>query len=551
LSKKDKAHWTEAAADQVEQRVGVEQRGARPIVVASGISPSGAIHLGNLREVMTSHLVAEELRRRGWTVDYVHSWDDYDRLRKVPVGVPQSFAEHIGRPLCDVPDPEAGYASYADRHIAEFEASLALLGIAPRTVRQSRAYRRGDYADGIKRAMAQRFAIFDILAEYQNLQDESTAADRRQAYYPYKLYCTRCGKDTTRILEYDEATATGRVACDSCHHGEPFAVDDQPRGKLSWKVDWPMRWVFEGVTFEPGGEDHSSPGSSYTVGKKIVRDIYGGAAPCFIGYAFVGIAGRSKMSSSAGDTATPGAALAILEPCMLRWLYLRRNASQKFNIDFGKEVVRLYDEWDAFRARADQPDAPELVRHIALGSLATSAGPVGASARPVSFRLLSSAADITCGAVDQILRVVADHTDDAPAPAVLGASLEPRLSCAVRWATQYVPEDERTHIRDTFAADVHASLGEADRRGVALVVDGLDRDFTLAGLTRLVYGVPKVLGGLPMDAPPTEALKAAQRSFFSALYRLLLASGDTGPRLPTLFLSLGVERVRALLSPRG
>ncbi len=30
-------------------------------------------------------------------------------------------------------------------------------------------------------------------------------------------------------------------------------VAAQDEGKLVWKVDWPMRWTFEGVHFEPGG----------------------------------------------------------------------------------------------------------------------------------------------------------------------------------------------------------------------------------------------------------------------------------------------------------
>ena len=38
----------------------------------------------------------------------------------------------------------------------------------------------------------------------------------------------------------------------------------------------------------------------------------------------------------------------------------------------------------------------------------------------------------------------------------------------------------------------------------------------------------------------------AQRTFFKALYQLLVAS-DTGPRLPTLMLSIGPERTRELL----
>jgi lysyl-tRNA synthetase class 1 len=64
-----------------------------------------------------------------------------------------------------------------------------------------------------------------------------------------------------------------------------------------------------------------------------------------------------------------------------------------------------------------------------------------------------------------------------------------------------------------------------------------------------VYGVPKVQAGFSADATPKELpaeIKTAQRSFFALLYQLLV-SRDTGPRLPTLLLAVGQERVRALL----
>ena len=47
-------------------------------------------------------------------------------------------------------------------------------------------------------------------------------------------------------------------------------------------------------------------------------------------------------------------------------------------------------------------------------------------------------------------------------------------------------------------------------------------------------------------AKPTPELKVAQREFFSLLYRLLV-SRESGPRLPTLLLSLGAARVRTLV----
>jgi len=98
------ADWVSRFADDVIEES--ERRApGKPVVVASGLSPSGPIHLGNLREVMTPHLVADEIRRRGHAVEHILSWDDYDRFRRVPGGIDPSWAEHIGKPLTSVPAP--------------------------------------------------------------------------------------------------------------------------------------------------------------------------------------------------------------------------------------------------------------------------------------------------------------------------------------------------------------------------------------------------------------------------------------------------------------
>jgi lysyl-tRNA synthetase, class I len=54
--------------------------------------------------------------------------------------------------------------------------------------------------------------------------------------------------------------------------------------------------------------------------------------------------------------------------------------------------------------------------------------------------------------------------------------------------------------------------------------------------------------GLPIDTPRTPELAAAQRVWFILLYQLLIGK-DTGPRLPTLLLALGQDRIRHLLTP--
>ena len=66
-------------------------------------------------------------------------------------------------------------------------------------------------------------------------------------------------------------------------------------------------------------------------------------------------------------------------------------------------------------------------------------------------------------------------------------------------------------------------------------------------MTTLVYGVPKLAHGLDLDADPTDEVKADQKQFFRLLYNLLVDK-DRGPRLPTLVVALGQEKVRSLLT---
>src|SRR3954463_1639923 len=132
--------WVSRFADEV---IAEAQRRApgRPIVAASGLSPSGPIHLGNLREVMTPHLVADEIRRRGHEVVHVLSWDDFDRFRKVPAGVDPAWSEHIGKPLSRVPAPPGStYATWAEHFKAPMTAAMARLGIEVRPISQTQMY---------------------------------------------------------------------------------------------------------------------------------------------------------------------------------------------------------------------------------------------------------------------------------------------------------------------------------------------------------------------------------------------------------------------------
>ncbi|MFJ9024541.1 lysine--tRNA ligase [Streptomyces sp. NPDC102259] len=573
--------WVSRFADEVieesERRAAGKATPAADavVVVASGLSPSGPIHLGNLREVMTPHLVADEIRRRGHQVRHLISWDDYDRFRKVPqgiAGIDDSWAEHIGKPLTSVPAPKGSiHPNWAEHFKAAMIESLAELGVEFDGISQTAQYTSGVYREQILHAIRHRGDIDAILDQYRTKKalakkqqqkpldeaeleaaegsgaaNEDDGSAGSAGYFPYKPYCGNCEKDLTTVTSYVDDTTELSYTCTACGFAETVRLNEFNRGKLVWKVDWPMRWAYEGVVFEPSGVDHSSPGSSFQVGGQIVG-IFGGKQPIGPMYAFVGISGMAKMSSSKGGVPTAADALKIMEPQLLRWLYARRRPNQSFKIAFDQEIQRLYDEWDKLDAKV--ADGSALPADVAAHARAvgTAAGELPRTVRPLPYRTLASVADITAGHQDQALRILSDLDPEHP----LGSLDEarPRYDKAEAWINTHVPADQRTIVRAEADAELLKSLDETSRQSLRLLLDGLADHWSLDGLTHLVYGVPKVQAGFSADATPKELppeIKTTQRTFFALLYHLLVGR-DTGPRLPTLLLAVGQERVRALL----
>jgi lysyl-tRNA synthetase class 1 len=164
--------------------------------------------------------------------------------------------------------------------------------------------------------------------------------------------------------------------------------------------------------------------------------------------------------------------------------------------------------------------------------------------RPLPYRTLASVTDITGGQEEQTLRILSELDPVHPVHSL--DEVRPRLDRAQRWITTQVPAEQRTGVRDEPDAELLASLDDEQRTSLRMLLDGLEEHWSLEGLTQLVYGVPKIQAGLDPNAKPTPELKVTQRGFFALLYRLLVGR-ETGPRLPTLLLAVGAERVRKLL----
>ena len=88
-----------------------------PHTIATGITPSGPVHIGNMREVMTAEAVYRALLDRGVEAQLIYIADTFDRLRRLYPFLPESFNEHIGKPLSEIPCPTGCCGSYADHFL--------------------------------------------------------------------------------------------------------------------------------------------------------------------------------------------------------------------------------------------------------------------------------------------------------------------------------------------------------------------------------------------------------------------------------------------------
>ncbi|MDR3146796.1 MAG: class I tRNA ligase family protein, partial [Treponema sp.] len=122
MAESNAVHWADEAADKI-----IREKGDKDgYTCASGITPSGTVHIGNFREIISTDLVVRALRDRGKQVRFIYSWDDYDVFRKVPLNMPgrEELETCLRLPITMVPDPWGRDPSYARHHEVDVETML-------------------------------------------------------------------------------------------------------------------------------------------------------------------------------------------------------------------------------------------------------------------------------------------------------------------------------------------------------------------------------------------------------------------------------------------
>ena len=503
-----KEHWAAEVADMIIAAHPDEEI----YTCAAGISPSGTVHFGNFRDVITAHMVREALVAKGKNARLIFSWDNFDRFRKVPANVSKDFEQYIGMPLSKIPSPvDDGLASYAEHFQKPFEDAMGRLGIEIEYLNQTQLYESGQYDDEIIHALKNRDKIADVLLGFMSDKAKGEKGidpiQYKENYYPISVYSRFTGKDITKVLDYD-GDSTITYLCVETKKEDTIDITTDHLVKLAWKPDWGMRWKYENVHFEPAGHDHASPGGSYDSSAAICAGVYDALPPFFVEYKFVGIQGLGvKMSGSKGNAVSPAELLDIYEPELLRWLYERKQPNQEFQLAFNSEIYRQYEEFDVER-----------------------------DADAIPFRQVVGFGQIVQWDIEKLKTMLAglelSYSD---------ASIATRLPLAQNWLTKYNPEEVVALNKEVNAEYVATMSDEHIEQVRKLREELLNREQAdVAELEVLVYDIPK-----RSDLDEKE-LRKEQRAFFKNVYNLLIGK-NAGPRLGTFLWAADRDRVLTLL----
>jgi lysyl-tRNA synthetase class 1 len=517
-------HWADGYAKQV-----IREKGDKALyLAASGITPSGTVHIGNFREIISTELVVRALRERGKQVRFIYSWDDYDVFRKVPANMPQQemLAGYLRQPITRVPDPFGKVESYARHNEREIEELLPVVGIFPEYIYQFREYGASRYAEGLRRALEHREELRTILDEHRT---DALAGE----WWPISIFCTRCNKDTTSVKSWDGQYGVS-YTCESCNNEESLDLRSTGAVKLLWRVDWPMRWAHEHVDFEPAGKDHHSKGGSFDTGRKIVKQVYGFVVPTSFPYDFLGIkGGPGKISSSTGEVVSLRDVLEIYLPEVVRYLFASTRPNTEFDISFDLDVIKIYEDYDRCERiyfGAEEVSEARAAKEKRTYQLSQVGGVPKSLPTQAGFRHLCNLACIYEGDAEKVLHAVAPQ-----APPEDAARVRARAVCAWNWVRKYAPESFRFRLREAGAAPL--AFAEAELRALRLLAAEVREKLAGHDEKTLAEAIYRIAGEAGLEP----------KEFFKVVYRALIQK-DQGPRLAGFLLILGRERVLELLA---
>ncbi len=484
----------------------------KPITFETGYGPSGLPHIGTFNEVLRTTMVRNAFHALSDAPTRLIAFsDDMDGLRKVPDNVPNGamLAQHLGKPLTQVPDPFGTHESFAAHNNARLRDFLDKFGFDYTFLSSTAQYTSGAFDDALRDVLLANQAILDIMLP-------TLRKERAATYAPILPISPKTGIVLQVSVEVVDANAglirftdtDGELITQSALGG---------KAKLQWKVDWAMRWLALGVDYEMYGKDLTDSG---TQSGKIARVLGGRPPEGFVYEMFLDDKGE-KISKSKGNGLSLEQWLTYgSQESLAFYAYREPKKAKQLHIGI---IARAVDDYFQFRGNYQaQPLEQQLgnpVHHIHDGN-------VPAGVPPVTFGLLLNlvgvmGADSTAA---QVWAYLQNYV--AGASAATHPELDALITHALAYNCDYIAPTLHRRAPDGIE---RAALERLDAELAALPASAKAQD-----IQTIVYSIGNE-GGF-----------SALRDWFRALYETLLGS-SAGPRMGSFIALYGIANTRRLI----
>ena len=519
-------HWSDVVAQRLSER-------GQKHIVSTGITPSGEFHIGHLREILTGDMIAKAAKKAGLDVEFVFIVDSADPLRKVYSFLDDSYSTYIGHQLKQIPPPNAEGRpdmerfdqgiSYADHFLEPFRQALEQIDVRPRFIDNYEAYADGNFAETARIACNNADKIREII-------ERVSSRELSEDWFPWNPIDSKGSIDGIRVTEWNDPI----VSWIDAEGNEGTSDVTKGEGKLPWRIDWPAKWAWIGVTMEPFGKDHGAAGGSYDTGKEIV-ELFGKAAPVDLTYEWISLRGQGAMSSSSGNTIGPLEALSLVPPEILRYLVASTKPNKAIEFDTGMGLVNLADEFERTTAR----DFSIEMQKEGLSRRQTVAIEDAKTALELSLiSPLEETSKVTFRHLAMLAQTKSNDEDVWNSLGLAGnvaQSMIDRLDRMRTWIqSRHFPDELRITILEE--PDVEA-VGRLDGENLAILptlVEALEAcEWDASSIQSTISNTAK-----SQDMSPRHA--------YRALY-LCIMGAERGPRLPTILTELDQSTIVNLL----
>jgi lysyl-tRNA synthetase class 1 len=504
------------------------------VLFETGYGPSGLPHIGTFGEVARTAMIQHAFELiSDMPTKLISFSDDLDGMRKVPSNVPnqEMMAEHLQKPLIDVPDPFGTHNSFGEHNNAMLRRFLDTFGFEYDFYSSTEYYRSGAFDEILLRAVEKYDEIMEVMLA-------SLREERQKSYSIFLPISPKSGR-VMYVPMKSVNKADGTITFDDEDGEEMTLPVTGGNVKLQWKPDFGARWAALSVDFEMYGKDHSTNTHIYD---KICR-ILGAPAPSHFFYELFLDDKGGKISKSTGNGVSIDQWLTYASAESLSYfMYQKPGTAKRMHFDvIPKAVDEYHQQLRAYHTQDMKAKLSNPVYHIHKGD-------VPESDMVVPFAMLLNLASVSSAETkDAMWGFINKYAPDASAET--NPVMDDAAGFAVRYYHDFVKpakvfraatDQERAALKDLSAglSDVNTAKAMIDKKNEYMGKEPADlSSYALSDgddLQALVFAVGKNHG--------FENL----RDWFQAIYEVLLGASQ-GPRFGGFVALYGVNETVALI----